>query len=87
MLHFTNESTKGQAHDLHIGESIEPEFDIVIRVHHDTSYGVQSWAKCEVWCAATLSWNRISDLLPLEIHDVWEAADELRARAAAVLIG
>lgn len=76
--------------DLDIGEAISNEtkaFNLHIRVHQDHFYAFQSWGKVEVWSEADLSWHLVADLLPEEIHEPYEAADELRARAGALLLG
>lgn len=85
MLHYSNEARRGQNHDLDLGEMLE-EHPIRIRIHHDSSYAWQSSGVCEVWNPTTLTWNQVSSILANEVHDAYEAADELRARAAAVLL-
>ena len=75
----------GQDNHLHIGEMVM-QYPIQINVRHDASHPRQSRAICEVWNADTLTWNAISTLMPEEVHNCYEAADELRARAAALLL-
>lgn len=69
-------------------------FDIQILVHVDSSYPEQSSAKVDVWHQGDLAWHRVSHLIEVPVESylkkrdaAYEAADELRARAATLLLG
>lgn len=42
-----------------VTEALFP-YPVRFKVHHDTSYAEQSWARAEVWSEGSLCWNEIA---------------------------
>lgn len=94
-MHWMNINKERQGVSADVGENVM-EFKVRYKVSHDTSYSFQSSAIAEVWSDTTLTWNRVADYHYSQWADnkisedgategIWEALNELRARALAVL--
>lgn len=85
------ETKHGQHHDLSIYENLLVDeqirqYKVHIRVHVDTSYAEQSWARIDVYSHTNLGWNRLADILPMKVgKNPHDTADVLRDIAAKIL--
>ncbi len=87
---YSNVNAHRQGFDLDEQSTVNG-IEVRFRVHHDTSYAMQSWAKAEAFSHDSLSWNVIATVQYQQWADdtkredgatcgLWDAYNELVAR-------